>query len=311
MILPFQNFPFVLPAEAKQEKWPIRILLASQEKQLVITNDNAYILKLSGSYSLDQKENRFHVLKEKGSYKNGFFTILLKSGLTLKEAQQLAIQTRDRYFKASDVSFLIQETDQNQFSLSLGLFSELKEADFITSVLKSFFPEMKNTKHNTDENAIGLQLDKSISLISAYTDSPNACKSFSITTTQSPCQYKKVPYPDTLELFLCNHTLSLINRTDIETYLGGVVGSEMPDDWPPEALKAQTLASRTYAYSRSLAARQRNAYFDVTNDTNSQVYLGLRHLPNSFKAISATEGLIITSQSEPIESVLHRRIYRK
>jgi len=305
MILPFQNFPSVLPAEAKQEKWFIRILLASQEKQLMITNDHAYILKLSGSYSFNQKENRFHILKEKGSYQNGFFTILLKSGLTLMEAQQLAIQTRDRYFKASDISFLIQETDQNQFSLSLGLFAELKEADFIASFLKSFFPEMKNTKHKTDDNAVGLQLDDNISLISAYTDSPDACKSFSITTAQSPCQYKKVSYPDTLELYLCNHTLSLVNRTDIETYLGGVVGSEMPDDWPLEALKAQTLASRTYAYSRSLAARQRNAYFDVTNDTNSQVYLGIRHLPNSFKAISATEGLIITSQSKPIESVFH------
>ena len=305
MILPFQNFPSILPVKAKQEKWPIRILLASQEKQLIITNDDVYVLKLSGSYTLSQKENRFHLLKEKDSFKNGFYTILLKSGLPFQEAQKLAMQTRDCYFKASDLSFLIQESEQNQFTLSLGLFAELKEVEFITSFLKSFFPEMKNTKHKTDENAVGLHLEQNISLISAYTDTPNACKSFSINTAQSPCQYKKVPYPDTLELYLCNHTLSLVNRTDIETYLRGVVGSEMPDNWPSEALKAQTLASRTYAYSRSLAAHQRNAYFDVTNDTNSQVYLGIRHLPNSFKAISDTEGLIITSQSKPIESVFH------
>lgn len=133
MIIPFQNFPSVLLVKAEQEKWPMRILLASQEKQLVITNDKAYILKLSGSYTIDQKENRFHILKEKDSFKNGFYTILLKSGLSFQEAQELAIQTRDRYFKASDVGFLIEESDQNQFSLSLGLFTDLKEADFITS----------------------------------------------------------------------------------------------------------------------------------------------------------------------------------
>ena len=37
-----------------------------------------------------------------------------------------------------------------------------------------------------------------------------------------------------------------INHVDIESYLCGVVGAEMPDYWEPEALKAQAIAARTY-----------------------------------------------------------------
>src|SRR6185295_3497049 len=36
----------------------------------------------------------------------------------------------------------------------------------------------------------------------------------------------------------------------IDTYLRGVVASEMPSSWPAAALQAQTLAARTYASAK-------------------------------------------------------------
>ncbi len=65
-----------------------------------------------------------------------------------------------------------------------------------------------------------------------------------------------------------------INLVPLEPYLAGVVGAEMPDYWEPEALQAQTIASRTYC----LFIKKRfgvNRHYDVTRTQSSQVYGGL------------------------------------
>ena len=66
--------------------------------------------------------------------------------------------------------------------------------------------------------------------------------------------------------------LRAINMVGLEQYLYGVVPSEMPYTWAPEALKAQAIAARSYA----LATRRTGA-FDLYPDTRSQVYLGIEH----------------------------------
>src|SRR5438105_9593691 len=63
----------------------------------------------------------------------------------------------------------------------------------------------------------------------------------------------------------------IVNLVDLDLYLRGVVPSEMPSTWAPEALKAQAVAARSYA----LATRQVAAPFDVYSDTRSQMYLGI------------------------------------
>ena len=54
-------------------------------------------------------------------------------------------------------------------------------------------------------------------------------------------------YSGILNLFVLDSEILLINILGIEKYLSSVVGSEMPAKWPLEALKAQAIASRTYA----------------------------------------------------------------
>ncbi|MDE5052341.1 SpoIID/LytB domain-containing protein [Niallia taxi] len=46
-----------------------------------------------------------------------------------------------------------------------------------------------------------------------------------------------------------------INKVDVETYLRGVVPQEMPALWSVEALKAQTVAPRTYALKHKSDAK--------------------------------------------------------
>jgi stage II sporulation protein D len=65
--------------------------------------------------------------------------------------------------------------------------------------------------------------------------------------------------------------LSAINAVGIEDYVRGVIAKESPASWPPEALRAQAIAARSYA----LSTTKQGAGFDHYDDTRSQVYGGV------------------------------------
>jgi stage II sporulation protein D len=69
-----------------------------------------------------------------------------------------------------------------------------------------------------------------------------------------------------------DNTLSVVNYIGLEDYVKGVLYHEVSHYWPQEALKAQAVASRTFA----LYQMQENAAkdFDVTCDFYSQMYGG-------------------------------------
>lgn len=97
-------------------------------------------------------------------------------------------------------------------------------------------------------------------------------------------------------------------KFDLEDYLVGVVGSEMPADFPNEALKAQALAARTYVIRR-LAAGSPSGLPDgaeVTDTTANQVFHNRQDLKRIWgkdyswklkkieKAVKETENQVIT-----------------
>jgi SpoIID/LytB domain protein len=67
-------------------------------------------------------------------------------------------------------------------------------------------------------------------------------------------------------------TVLLINYIDLENYVYGI--AEMPSSWNMEALKAQAVAARTYAYIR----KGSSGTYDLFDDQNSQVYVGLNKI---------------------------------
>src|SRR5438034_4831390 len=98
----------------------------------------------------------------------------------------------------------------------------------------------------------------------------------------------KHPWRGSIQVDVTNGKLRAINIVGLEQYLYGVVPSEMPYKWHPEALKAQAVAARSYAL-----ATKRSGAFDVYKDTRSQVYLGLDHeKPSSTAAVDATAGKV-------------------
>ncbi|TCP20265.1 stage II sporulation protein D [Scopulibacillus darangshiensis] len=105
-----------------------------------------------------------------------------------------------------------------------------------------------------------------------------------------------------------------VQSFDMHDYLVGVVASEMPADFNIEALKAQTLAARTYIVKHLLNEGSINVPkgAEVTDTTMDQVFKDKADLKKIWgidyewklakieKAVNATEGQIITYNGKPI-----------
>jgi stage II sporulation protein D len=91
----------------------------------------------------------------------------------------------------------------------------------------------------------------------------------------------------------------VVNTVGLESYLYGVVPSEMPDRWPAEALKAQAVVARTYALTHLQVGRD----FDLYPDTRSQVYGGISaESVLATAAVNGTAGKIVLYNGAPAET---------
>jgi stage II sporulation protein D len=101
-----------------------------------------------------------------------------------------------------------------------------------------------------------------------------------------------------------NGLLLVINELDLESYLYGVVASEIPHDWEFEALKAQAVAARTYALYQKRTAGNRSYHILAT--VNSQVYRGVDgERPRAVRAVRNTQGIIIVYEGRVIPAFYH------
>ena len=99
--------------------------------------------------------------------------------------------------------------------------------------------------------------------------------------------------PGRLEVSCEENGLVLVNELYMEDYLKRVLPSEMPLSYEPEALKAQAVCARTYAYrqSRGNSCRQYGAHVD--DSTNYQVYNNSETGREAAEAVDATYGQIL------------------
>ena len=98
-------------------------------------------------------------------------------------------------------------------------------------------------------------------------------------------------------------TVTVVNDLPLETYLGGVVPVEMPSTWPTAALEAQSIAARSYAARR---LRPGVSYYDVLDDSSSQIYrgaLGERTATNAIIRTSA--GVVLRSGTAIANTLFH------
>lgn len=117
--------------------------------------------------------------------------------------------------------------------------------------------------------------------------------------------------------------LNVLNGTDVEkmdlgTYLVGVVRAEMPASFEPEALKAQTVAARTYTLYKLLSGGNHGDTADICTDSSCcQAYLSEEQARENWgkdadeneakieEAVVATDGQAVLYGGVPILAVFH------
>jgi len=86
----------------------------------------------------------------------------------------------------------------------------------------------------------------------------------------------------------------LIIKMPFERYLIGVLQGEVPLSWPADTLKAQAIASRTYALSRIRERQHGHHDFDVYASIQSQRFKHMRHYDSRARsAITDTKHLVL------------------
>ena len=109
-------------------------------------------------------------------------------------------------------------------------------------------------------------------------------------------------YPGHMEITEESDGLLLLNEVDLEEYLKRVTPSEMPPTYELEALKAQAVCARTYAWRQI----QGNAYSTygahVDDSTNFQVYNNISTSERTDQAVNETCGQMLFYNDKPIEA---------
>ncbi len=100
-------------------------------------------------------------------------------------------------------------------------------------------------------------------------------------------------YRGTLEIEKREEGYVITNELLLEEYLYAVVPSEMPASYPEEALRAQAICARTYAYKSMLHAGLSEYGAHVDDSTSYQVYHNINEEAATTDAVNATKGEIL------------------
>lgn len=106
-----------------------------------------------------------------------------------------------------------------------------------------------------------------------------------------------------------NGGCNLVNEIPLEDYISSLLAKEMRSDWPIEALKAQAVAARTYAYQKIISNQVskdagENLFYDVENSEKHQVTGNFfDETESTYRASSSTKGEILTLKNGEITPI--------
>lgn len=113
-------------------------------------------------------------------------------------------------------------------------------------------------------------------------------------------KYGSCTYWGDLTFQVNGSALQVINKVPVEQYLYGVVGYEMSNSFPIEALKSQTISARGYVL-RAIKGNEPN--YEIGDTSKHQVYHGYPSGMSYVKqAVNETKGQVLTYNGKLIET---------
>jgi len=112
----------------------------------------------------------------------------------------------------------------------------------------------------------------------------------------------------TLHIVQNGNNIIVVNDLPIESYLVGLINSEISSNWPVEVIKAQAVAARTYAISQMERMRQArpDSPYDIESTMLDQVYDGAhREEAHVYRILEATRGQVLRRNGMIFPSFYH------
>ena len=167
----------------------------------------------------------------------------------------------------------------------IGASTEAEIIDCKTNKLIFIMDEMKGYEFKPYRGVIAIKVDGDFKKI-------NSNKIVIKPTEDGYISVKRKWYRGHFQLLNNGDGLTVINDIPLESYLQGVVPSEMPPSWEHDAHKAQAIAARSYAIA-NLGKRAKHGY-DLKDTPEDQAYGGASaETPQTNDAVSETEGLVL------------------
>ncbi len=120
-------------------------------------------------------------------------------------------------------------------------------------------------------------------------------------TIESIKRSQGVPvYSGVIEITKDEEGMILVNEVLLEEYLYKVVPSEMPSSYPKEALMAQAVCARTYAYGKMINTGLPQFGAHVDDSAGFQVYNNINEQVASTDAVKSTHNIVALYEGVPI-----------
>lgn len=156
----------------------------------------------------------------------------------------------------------------------------------------------KGTTIQVERNGDKLQFDGK--LYSSITIAPQISTSVLTIKTESVSRN----YRGTVILKVDGENILPVNQISVDDYLKGVVGYEMSNFYPLEALKAQAVAARNYTFDN--LGKYRSKGYDLCDTVNCQVYNGYEpSFKNVIKAVDDTSGILLYYGNSLVKGYFH------
>lgn len=125
-------------------------------------------------------------------------------------------------------------------------------------------------------------------------------------SVKSATHYKGIKYYDNFRFErIDGGDITVVNLVDVDDYVRGVIPYEMSPSFPLEALKAQVVTARSYAFANTNKSHQKLG-FDVCTSIHCQVYYGIGGATeHTDRAVDETAGLFAWYEDEIILAVFH------
>lgn len=267
------------------------------------------LFAMMGQSTLAEAEKKLQEVKNLGAsqaYVAGHFRVQAGSFSTLDEANKRLNQIQTANFNA----YLVQVRGNGALHYQVWVGDATSSAGQVQEqeALQKAFPDLsfEPVSGNINEYLIYLNsfLDGTsgqpyylLSSSKKWTVAPKAVQGKTPLTAvaEKPrrVEGKQNQYRGKMELVPYKQGLALINVLPFEQYIYGVVGSELANGWPIEALKAQAILARNFAYIGKQANKYEIAF--MLDSTFDQAYYGFNvEGENIRKAVDATKGEMLT-----------------